>query len=141
MAVGLGREAHGETNYRTKDDLSGFKGEGRRVTVERPPDGSWTRDEVANEGPSLFKCGGKYYLTGAAFYKGRDSSVAASSDNVYAPYRQGHEAVPSGGGGNYSSLRLQRRHSAIPTAAPTNDLAKRFNLRCEGDKHEHESHE
>lgn len=91
----------GGTIYRMKDDMSGFDGEGHRVTIEKPADGSWTRDEVANEGASILKRGGKYYLTGAAFYKGRYSSVAAVSDNIYGPYQQWHEAVPSGGGGNY----------------------------------------
>lgn len=91
----------GGTIYRMKEDLSAFEGEGRRVTIEKPSDGSWTRDEVANEGASLFKRGGKYYLTGAAFYKGRYSSVAAISDNIYGPYKLWHEAVPCGGGGNY----------------------------------------
>ncbi len=91
----------GGTIYRMKDDMSGFDGEGHRIAIEKPADGSWTRDEVAMEGASLFKRGGKYYLTGAAFYKGRYSSVAAISDNIYGPYKLWHEAVPCGGGGNY----------------------------------------
>jgi len=91
----------GGTIYQMKDDLSGFEGEGHQVTYEKPSDGSWTSDQVAFEGASLFKCQHKYYLTGAAFYKGRYSSVAAISDKIYGPYQQWHEAVPSGGGGNY----------------------------------------
>ncbi len=91
----------GGTIYQMKDDMSGFEGEGHRVTIEKPSDLSWTRDEIANEGASLFKRNGKYYLTGAAFYKGRYSSVAAISDSIYGPYKLWHEAVPSGGGGNY----------------------------------------
>lgn len=39
--------------------------------------------------------------TGAAFYKGRCSSVAAISGNIYGPYAHWHEAVPCGGGGDY----------------------------------------
>ena len=34
-------------------------------------------------------------------YEGRYSSVVAIADNVYGPYRNRHEAVPSGGGTNY----------------------------------------
>jgi hypothetical protein len=94
-------QGRGGTIYRMKDDFSGFTDEGRRVEIEKPADGSWTRDEVANEGASNFKHGGKYYLTGAGFYKGRYSSVAVISDRIYGPYKQWHEAVPGGGGGNY----------------------------------------
>ncbi|QEL14975.1 family 43 glycosylhydrolase [Limnoglobus roseus] len=84
-----------------KDDMSGFDGEPKKVKFEKPADGSWTRDEVAQEGASLFKRDGKYYLGGAAFYKGRYSSVVAIADHVYGPYKQWHEAVPCGGGTNY----------------------------------------
>jgi xylan 1,4-beta-xylosidase len=91
----------GGTIYQMKDDMSSFEGEGHKISYEKPADGSWDKDEIAFEGASLFKHGGKYYLTGAAFYKDRYSSVAAISDNVYGPYKQWHEAVPSGGGGNY----------------------------------------
>jgi beta-xylosidase len=84
-----------------KDDLSGFEVEPRRIELERPADNSWTRSEVANEGVYLFKREGRYYLTGAAFYKGRYSSVAAMADNIWGPYRSWHEAVPCAGGSNY----------------------------------------
>ena len=53
------------------------------------------------EGASLFKREGIYYLGGAAFYKGRYSSVAAMSTNLFGPYTQWHEAVPCGGGTDY----------------------------------------
>jgi hypothetical protein len=43
------------------------------------------------------------YLTGAAFYRGRYSSVATISANIFSLYKQWHEAVPCGGGGNYFS--------------------------------------
>jgi hypothetical protein len=91
----------GGTIYKMKPDLSGFDGPGHRIQVQPPADGSWPRLTVAQEGASIFKANGKYYLTGAAFYKGRYSSVAAISDNIYGPYSQWHEAVPCGGGGNY----------------------------------------
>jgi len=84
-----------------KDDMSGFEGEGHRITYEPPADGSWTRSSVGQEGASLFKRNGKYYLGGAAFYKGRYSSVCAISDNLYGPYHDWHEAVPCGGGTDY----------------------------------------
>jgi beta-xylosidase len=84
-----------------KEDMSEFEGEPHRIEYEKPADGSWTRNSVAQEGASLFKRSGKYYLGGAAFYKGRYSSVCAISDNIYGPYKQWHEAVPCGGGGNY----------------------------------------
>jgi beta-xylosidase len=91
----------GGTIYQMKDDMSGFEGEGHNISYQKPADGSWDKHEIAFEGASLFKREGKYYLTGAAFYKGRYSSVAAISDNVYGPYKLWHEAVPSGGGGDY----------------------------------------
>ncbi len=84
-----------------KSDMSGFDGDRHAISYEKPTDGSWTRDSVAQEGASIFKHDGKYYLTGAAFYKRRYSSVAAISDNIYGPYKQWHEAVPCGGGTNY----------------------------------------
>jgi beta-xylosidase len=84
-----------------KDDLSGFDGEVRRVELEKPQDNAWTRNEVGNEGVFLFKREGRYYLTAAAFYKGRYSSAAAIADNVWGPYRSWHEAVPCGGGTSY----------------------------------------
>jgi beta-xylosidase len=91
----------GGTIWEMNADLSGFAGPGRRIAYEQPADGSWQRSSVAQEGVSIFKREGKYYLTGAAFYLGRYSSVAAISDNIYGPYKQWHEAVPCGGGGDY----------------------------------------
>jgi beta-xylosidase len=91
----------GGTIWEMNADLSGFAGEGHPIRYEKPADGSWTRVSVANEGASIFKRNGKYYLTGAGFYKGRYSSVAAISDNIYGPYAHWHEAVPCGGGGDY----------------------------------------
>jgi xylan 1,4-beta-xylosidase len=91
----------GGTIFRMKPDMSGFDGPGHKVEFTPPDDGSWNRLTVAQEGASIFKADGKYYLTGAAFYKGRYSSVAAIADNIYGPYTQWHEAVPCGGGGNY----------------------------------------
>lgn len=93
----------GGTIWEMNGDLSGFAGEGHPITYEKPADGSWTRSSVAFEGASIFKRNGRYYLTGAAFYKGRYSSVAAISDHIYGPYAHWHEAVPCGGGGDYFS--------------------------------------
>ena len=83
------------------EDLSGFAGEPHHIEFERPADGSWTRGSIAMEGASLFKRNGIYYLGGAAFYKGRYSSVVAMSTNLFGPYKNWEEAVPCGGGGNY----------------------------------------
>jgi beta-xylosidase len=86
------------------DDLSATVGESHRIEFEKPADGSWTRGSVAQEGASLFKRDGIYgiyYLGGAAFYKGRYSSVVAMSTNIFGPYKNWGEAVPCGGGGNY----------------------------------------
>ncbi len=89
-----------------KEDLSGIA-ETHTVQFEKPADDVWSgnaqanRASVAQEGVSLFKANGKYYLSGAAFYKGRYSSVAAVSDSIYGPYKNWHEAVPCGGGTNY----------------------------------------
>jgi beta-xylosidase len=83
------------------DDLSAYVGEPHSVIFEKPADGSWTRNSVAQEGASLFKRNGIYYLGGAAFYKGRYSSVVAMSTNIFGPYHDWHEAVPCGGGTDY----------------------------------------
>jgi hypothetical protein len=91
----------GGTIYKMKADMSGFDGPGHPIKFDPPPDGSWTRGSIAQEGASLFKANGKYYLGGAAFYKGRYSSVVAIADNIYGPYHNWHEAVPCGGGTNY----------------------------------------
>jgi xylan 1,4-beta-xylosidase len=91
----------GGTIYQMNDDLSGFVGEGHPIAYEKPADGSWTRSSIGQEGVTLFKRSGKYYLGGAAFYKGRYSSVMAISDTIYGPYKQWHEAVPCGGGTDY----------------------------------------
>jgi beta-xylosidase len=83
------------------EDLSGFVGTGHRITYEKPADGSWTSSSIGQEGASLFKRNGKYYLGAAAFYQGRYSSVVAISEHIYGPYTNWHEAVPCGGGTNY----------------------------------------
>lgn len=84
-----------------KPDFSGFEGESHRLEIDRPADANWREGQVSLEGVSIFKRNGKYYLTGAAFYHGRYSSVATISTNLFGPYKQWHEAVPCGGGGNY----------------------------------------
>jgi hypothetical protein len=97
-----------------KDDMSGIESQ-KNVTLDKTgattadgkplPDVIRNRAEVAMEGASLFKRNGKYYLGGAAFWgptaTGRYDSVVAIADNIYGPYKQFHEAVPCGGGGNY----------------------------------------
>jgi beta-xylosidase len=83
------------------DDLSGTVGQPHQIEFEKPADGSWTRNSVAQEGASMFKRNGIYYLGGAAFYQGRYSSVVAMSTNVFGPYKNWQEAVPCGGGTDY----------------------------------------
>jgi beta-xylosidase len=89
-----------------KDDLSGFAGAGRRITLEgpnvlgaggvgRPP------NRIGHEGVSLFKANGTYYLGAADNYQGRYSSMVAQSKTIYGPYTLLQEAVPCGGGTNY----------------------------------------
>jgi hypothetical protein len=91
----------GGTIRKMLPDLSAVDGPPHNVEFEKPADGSWTRNNIAQEGASLFKHNGIYYLGGAAFYQNRYSSVAAMSTNIYGPYKNWHEAVPCGGGGNY----------------------------------------
>ena len=100
--------------YRMKEDMSGFADAGRAVEFD-PVDLAKAKDigkgqSAAFEGASLFKRKGKYYLGGAIFIggidrakgrNGRYSSAVMISDNIYGPYKQWHEAVPCGGGGNY----------------------------------------
>ncbi|HVT79872.1 MAG TPA: family 43 glycosylhydrolase [Phycisphaerae bacterium] len=97
-----------------KEDMSGIASQ-KNVTLDKTgalgadgkalPAEITNRAEVAMEGASLFKRNGKYYLGGAAFWGAttgsRYSSVVSISDNIYGPYKQFHEAVPCGGGGNY----------------------------------------
>jgi beta-xylosidase len=83
------------------DDLSATVGEAHSIAFEKPADGSWNHGSVAQEGASLFKRDGIYYLGGAGFYKGRYSSVVAMSTNVFGPYKNWEEAVPCGGGTDY----------------------------------------
>jgi beta-xylosidase len=89
--------------YLMKDDMTGFDGPGHPIQFDPPADGSWTKNSIAEEGASLFKRNGKYYLGGAVHLtdKRRYSSAVAISDNIFGPYHQWHEAVPCGGGGNY----------------------------------------
>ena len=98
-----------------KDDLSGFDGAPHPVVIDKTggtagdgsaniPDAQRNWKEIAQEGASLFKHDGKYYLGGATFWGGRGgrySSVVAIADNIWGPYKQYHEAVPCGGGTNY----------------------------------------
>lgn len=104
----------GTTIYRMKEDLSGFADAGHEVQID-PASLAKAKEQgkgqsAAFEGASLFKRKGKYYLGGAIFIggidrangrNGRYSSAIMVADNIYGPYRQWHEAVPCGGGGNY----------------------------------------
>jgi alpha-galactosidase len=83
------------------DDLSATVGEVHHPQFEKPADGSWNHGSIAQEGASLFKRNGIYYLGGAAFYQGRYSSVVAQSTNIFGPYKNWQEAVPCGGGTDY----------------------------------------
>jgi xylan 1,4-beta-xylosidase len=89
--------------YLMKDDMTGFDGPGHLIQFDLPKDGSGTKASIAEEGASLFKRNGKYYLGGAVHLtdKRRYSSAVAIADNIFGPYHQWHEAVPCGGGGNY----------------------------------------
>jgi xylan 1,4-beta-xylosidase len=91
----------GSTLSLMNDDMSGFVGEPHPIEFEKPADGSWTRSSIAMEGASLFKRNGIYYLGGAAFDKGRYSSVVAMSTSIFGPYKNWEEAVPCGGGTDY----------------------------------------
>ncbi len=92
---------------RMKRDMSGFDGEPHRISYEKPADGSWSRSSIGQEGATIFKRNGVYYLGGAAFYKApgsdsvRYSSAMAMSTNLFGPYTKWHEAVPCGGGTDY----------------------------------------
>lgn len=91
----------GGTIWKMNADLSAFDGPGHPIRFEPPADGSWKKKSVGQEGVAIFKRAGRYYLTGAAFYRGRYSSVAAIAEHIYGPYREWHEAVPCGGGTDY----------------------------------------
>jgi len=89
-----------------KDDMSGFDGPPHHVAIDPPTPGLTRKgDSIAEEGASLFKRNGKYYLGGAAHVidgtRYRYSSVVEVSDNIYGPYHGWYEAVPCGGGGDY----------------------------------------
>jgi beta-xylosidase len=94
-----------------KDDMSGLAEEPKKPVLLDPDlnpnhhaGTCLTRrncQDIGHEGAFLFKRNGKYYLTAADSYEGRYSSMVAVSDNIYGPYTNRHEAVPSGGGTNY----------------------------------------
>jgi beta-xylosidase len=92
---------------RMKRDMSDFDGEPHRISYEKPADGSWTRSSIGQEGATMFKHNGVYYLGGAAFYQApgsdsvRYSSAMAMSTNLFGPYTKWHEAVPCGGGTDF----------------------------------------
>jgi xylan 1,4-beta-xylosidase len=55
-------------------------------------------NDFGTEGAILFKANGKYYLGAADDYQGRYSSCVAVADNIFGPYHNRQETVPSGGG-------------------------------------------
>jgi beta-xylosidase len=84
--------------YLMNNDMSGFEGD--PITV-RTEDGKGTG---AHEGATMFKANGRYYVGGAAGnqFQGRYSVVLVISDHgIQGPYRDQHEAVPCGAGGNF----------------------------------------
>jgi len=99
------------------DDLSATVGEPHRIEFEKPADGSWTRNSPAQEGASMFKRNGIYYLGGAEFYKGRYSSVMAMSTNVFGPYKNWEEAVRAAAGRIIS--RTRKAIGGTPISATT----------------------
>jgi xylan 1,4-beta-xylosidase len=105
---------HGSTIYQLKNDLSGFTDQGHNISLDdasrQAARAIGVNSGVGNEGVSLFKRNGKYYLGAADFIggvdrrtgrNGRYSSCVAISDNIYGPYTLYEEAVPCGAGGNY----------------------------------------
>ncbi len=98
-----------------KDDMTGIA-EQRNVKIDKTdaraadgtkniPAANLARTETGDEGASLFKRNGKYYLGAATFWggsgSGRYDSVVGIADNIWGPYTKWHEAVPCGGGTNY----------------------------------------
>ncbi len=93
---------------RMKRNLSGFAGRLHTIKVifkrggPHPGlDHGRVINSVGQEGVSLFKRHGWYYLGAALFYRGRYSSCVARSRRIYGPYTHWQEAVPCGGGGDY----------------------------------------
>jgi xylan 1,4-beta-xylosidase len=90
-----------------KDDLSDIAESWHPITLSNPDhnprhhaarcEGRGMND-YGTEGAVLFKANGKYYLGAADDYEGRYSSCVAQSDNIFGPYRDRQETVPSGGG-------------------------------------------
>jgi xylan 1,4-beta-xylosidase len=92
---------------RMKDDMSDFDEPFHQILLSNPdhdPKHHAARcegrgmNDLGTEGAVLFKANGKYYLGAADDYQGRYSSCVAMSDNIYGPYHDRHETVPSGGG-------------------------------------------
>lgn len=84
--------------YLMKDDMSGFEGSPISIQVEGGGGNG------AHEGATMFKANGRYYIGGAAGnqYQGRYSvSLVVSDKGIAGPYRDKHEAVPCGAGGNF----------------------------------------
>ena len=89
----------GNALNKMKPDMTGFEGPTIRVKTE---DGKGTG---AHEGATMFKANGHYYVGGVAGKtidtSGRYSVVLVIADQITGPYRDRHEAVPCGGGGNF----------------------------------------
>jgi beta-xylosidase len=90
-----------------KDDMSDIAEPFHQIVLENPdhdPTHHGARcegrgmNDLGTEGAVLFKANGKYYLGAADEYQGRYSSCVAVADNIYGPYRNRQETVPSGGG-------------------------------------------
>ncbi len=90
-----------------KDDLSDIAEPWHAIKLDNPdhdPSHHAARcegrgmNDFGTEGAILFKANGKYYLGAADDYQGRYSSCVAVADNIYGPYRNRQETVPSGGG-------------------------------------------
>lgn len=99
----------GSTISLLKDDLSGFA-ETREIKLLNPDHNPAHHAEkivkrgmngFGHEGAVLFKANGKYYHGAVDDYEGRYSSCVAVADNIWGPYDQWHETVPTGGGTNF----------------------------------------
>jgi beta-xylosidase len=92
---------------RMKDDMSGLAEPFHSIVLEDPdhdPKHHGPRcsaqgmNDIGREGAVLFKANGIYYLGAADWPEGRYSTMLVMSRNIYGPYHDRHESVPTAGG-------------------------------------------
>lgn len=102
---------------RLKDDLSGLAGDWQPMTAtewdndprhHRAPCPAEGCRKFGYEGATMFKRDGTYYLGVVDRYEGRYSFRIWLSDKPTGPWREPHEGVPCGGGGNIFRDRQDR---------------------------------